>query len=78
MPGLVRRVRNRLLRKHAGQRVLVVTHVTPIKALLGEALGGLAITRRINLDLCSLSRIDYYDGRTVVKLVNEISHLGEL
>lgn len=71
-------VRNRLRKEHDGQRVLVVTHVTPIKALLGEALGGLAITRRINLDLCSLSRIDYYDGRTVVKLVNEISHLGEL
>ena len=70
--------RNSLLRKHSGQRVLIVTHMTPIKALVGEALGGLRISSRINLDLCSLSRIDYHDGRTVVKLVNEISHLGAL
>lgn len=71
-------VRNQLLARHSGQRILVITHVTPIKALLGEALGGLRISNRINLDICSLSRIDYHRGRTVVKLVNETSHLGEL
>lgn len=71
-------VRNRLLRTHKGERVLVVTHMTPIKALVGEALGGMRVANRINLDLCSLSRVDYHEGRTVVKLVNEISHLGEL
>ncbi|WP_194291412.1 bifunctional RNase H/acid phosphatase [Cumulibacter manganitolerans] len=71
-------LRNRLIRRHEGERVLIVTHMTPIKALIGEALGGLRIASRINLDLCSLSRVDYHDGRTVVKLVNEISHLGAL
>ncbi|GAB3302929.1 bifunctional RNase H/acid phosphatase [Epidermidibacterium keratini] len=71
-------LRNSLLREYADQRVLVVTHVTPIKSLLGEALGSAKAAGRINLDLCSLSRIDYYEGRTVVKLVNEISHLGSL
>lgn len=71
-------LRNELLRRHRGGRVLLVTHVTPIKSLIGEALGGLKIASRINLDLCSLSRIDYHDGRTVVKLVNEVSHLGEI
>ena len=71
-------LRNSLLREYADQRVLLVTHVTPIKSLLGEALGSAKAAGRINLDLCSLSRIDYFEGRTVVKLVNEISHLGSL
>ena len=70
--------RNELIKRHKRQRILLVTHVTPIKSLIGEALGGLPIARRINLDLCSLSRIDYHEGRTVVKLVNEVSHLGEI
>ncbi|WP_243837861.1 bifunctional RNase H/acid phosphatase [Cumulibacter soli] len=70
--------RNELLERHKYERILIVTHVTPIKSLLGEALGGLKIASRINLDLCSLSRIDYHRGRTVVKLVNEISHLGDI
>lgn len=70
--------RNVLLKRHEGERILLVTHVTPIKSLIGEALGGLKVAGRINLDLCSLSRIDYHDGRTVVKLVNEVSHLGDI
>lgn len=77
----VERARQRLTAKYAGQRVLVVTHMTPIKALLGDALGSTAAVRRINLDLCSLSRVDYVAGeraRSVVKLVNEISYLGSL
>ena len=77
----VERARHRLTTKYAGQRVLVVTHMTPIKALLGDALGSAAAVRRINLDLCSLSRVDYVAGerpRSVVKLVNEISYLGSL
>ncbi|PRZ41310.1 putative phosphoglycerate mutase [Antricoccus suffuscus] len=77
----VERARRRLTDKYAGQRVLVVTHMTPIKALLGDALDSAAAVRRINLDLCSLSRVDYIAGerpRSVVKLVNEISYLGSL
>lgn len=71
-------LRNELLQRHKRERVLLVTHVTPIKSLIGEALGGLKIASRVNLDLCSLSRIDYHNDRTVVKLINEVSHLGEI
>jgi broad specificity phosphatase PhoE len=56
--------------------VVVVTHVTPIKLLLRQALaGGPEILYRLHLDLASLSIADFYpDGGASVRLVNDTGH----
>ena len=68
--------RDAVLAAHAGRTVVVVSHVTPIKMLLRDALGGGAeILYRLHLDLAGLSEIEYYpDGGTSVRLVNDTSH----
>ncbi|GEL19927.1 hypothetical protein PA7_37640 [Pseudonocardia asaccharolytica DSM 44247 = NBRC 16224] len=57
--------------------VVVVSHVTPIKMMLCEALGaGPSILYTLHLDLASLCVADFYpDGGTSVRLVNDTSHL---
>ncbi len=73
----VRRVRARIITEHAGETVLVVSHVTPIKTLLRLALdAGPGILYRLHLDLASLSIAEFYpDGASSVRLVNETSYL---
>ncbi|RDH75824.1 bifunctional RNase H/acid phosphatase [Mycolicibacterium moriokaense] len=73
----VHRVRGRIIAEHAGQTVLVVSHVTPIKTMLRLALdAGPAILYRLHLDLASLSIAEFYpDGASSVRLVNETSYL---
>ncbi len=73
----VARVRGRIISEHAGETVLVVSHVTPIKTLLRLALdAGPAILYRLHLDLASLSIAEFYpDGASSVRLVNETSYL---
>jgi probable phosphoglycerate mutase len=70
--------RERVVETWSGKTVVVVSHVTPIKALLREALDAPAhVLYRIHLDPASLSTIDWYDGGAgVVRLVNDTSHLG--
>ncbi|SFE53897.1 probable phosphoglycerate mutase [Actinopolyspora alba] len=70
-------VRNRLLWDYAGRTIVLVTHVTPIKALLRMALGaGPELFYRLHLDLASLSVAEFYpDGNASVRLVNDTSHL---
>ncbi|MGB3353489.1 MAG: bifunctional RNase H/acid phosphatase [Mycobacterium sp.] len=67
----------RLIAEHAGQSVLVVSHVTPIKTLLRMALdAGPAILYRLHLDLASLSIAEFYpDGAASVRLVNQTAYL---
>ncbi|MGH4019980.1 MAG: bifunctional RNase H/acid phosphatase [Pseudonocardiaceae bacterium] len=74
----VRRVRDELLAAHGGAAVVVVTHVTPIKALLRMALDvGPSLFHRLHLDLASLSIAEFYpDGPASVRLVNDTSHLS--
>ena len=57
-----------LLEQHRGARILAVSHVTPIKTLLRDALGvGPELLFRLHLDLASLSIAEYYpDGGAVV------------
>jgi broad specificity phosphatase PhoE len=57
--------------------VLVVSHVTPIKLLLGAALEATeAALFRLHLDTASVSVADFYaDGHASVTLVNDTSHL---
>lgn len=69
--------RSDLVDRYRGRRVLAVSHVTPIKSLLREALGvGPELLFRLHLDLASLSIAEYFpDGGSVVKLVNDTGHL---
>jgi broad specificity phosphatase PhoE/ribonuclease HI len=73
----VQRARARIISEHAGETVLVVSHVTPIKTLLRLALdAGPGILYRLHLDLASLSIAEFYpDGASSVRLVNETSYL---
>jgi ribonuclease H / adenosylcobalamin/alpha-ribazole phosphatase len=70
--------RRRLVAAYAGQTLVVVSHVTPIKAMLREALDAPAHALfRIHLDPAALSQVDWYDdGVGVVRLANDTSHLG--
>ncbi len=76
----VARVRARIIAEHAGETVLVVSHVTPIKTMLRLALdAGPGILYRLHLDLASLSIAEFYpDGAGSVRLVNETSYLSSL
>ncbi|WP_375474842.1 bifunctional RNase H/acid phosphatase [uncultured Jatrophihabitans sp.] len=73
----VLRARDALLSAHAGQTVVVVTHVTPIKVLVRFALDAPPVALyRLHLDTASVSIVDYYvDGNCSVRLVNDTSHL---
>ncbi|MGH3905458.1 MAG: bifunctional RNase H/acid phosphatase [Pseudonocardiaceae bacterium] len=73
----VRRVRDQLISEHGDATLVVVTHVTPIKALLRMALdAGPALLYRLHLDLASLSIAEFFpDGPASVSLVNDTSHL---
>lgn len=73
----VRGALHRMIAEHAGETVLVVSHVTPIKTLLRTALdAGPAILYRLHLDLASLSIAEFYpDGAASVRLVNQTAYL---
>ncbi|KII00321.1 acid phosphatase [Streptomonospora alba] len=74
----VAETRDKLLARHAGRTVLVVSHVTPIKVLLQQAL--LAPPEalfRMHLDVGCLSRIDCFtDGPMLVRSLNDTGHLS--
>ena len=73
----VRAARERLMAAHLRQTVLVVSHVTPIKTLLTEALlAPPAAMYRMHLDVGAFSEIDWYtDGPAVVRSLNDTAHL---
>ncbi|WP_067832190.1 bifunctional RNase H/acid phosphatase [Actinomadura kijaniata] len=78
---VARRVRSsldRLRERHGGRTVLVVSHVTPIKLLVREALGApLASLYRMHLDTAALSSIAWYaDGPASLRSFNDTHHLG--
>lgn len=68
--------RDAILARYPGGTVVVVSHVTPIKMLLRDALqGGPEILYRLHLDLAGLSEADFYpDGGASVRLVNDTGH----
>jgi ribonuclease H / adenosylcobalamin/alpha-ribazole phosphatase len=74
----VRLAREKLLATYAGGTVVVVSHVTPIKTLLRQALDAPPhALYRLYLDTASLSTTDWWaDGQAVVRLFNDTSHLG--
>ena len=65
-----------ILAEFPGATVVVVSHVTPIKMLLRDALqAGPGVLYRLHLDLAALSVVDFYpDGGASVRLVNDTSH----
>jgi broad specificity phosphatase PhoE/ribonuclease HI len=73
----VRRVRDQLISEHGAATLIVVSHVTPIKALLRMALdAGPSLLHRLHLDIASLSVAEFYpDGPATVRLVNDTSYL---
>ena len=73
----VEAARARIVAAHSGGTVVVVSHVTPIKAMVREALDAPAhVLFRVHLDPASLSTIDWYgDGVGVVRLLNDTAHL---
>lgn len=74
----VARARDWIIKRHPGETVVVVSHVTPIKSLLRIALEvGPSLLFRLHLDLASLSVIEFYpDGNTSVRLINDTAHLA--
>ncbi|HVV74780.1 MAG TPA: bifunctional RNase H/acid phosphatase [Mycobacteriales bacterium] len=74
----VQAARERTIAAHPDAKILVVTHVTPIKLLLRDALDApLHTVFRIHIDPASVSLIDWRaEGSSVVRLVNDISHLN--
>jgi probable phosphoglycerate mutase len=73
----VRRAVRRLQERYAGQQIAVVSHVTPIKLLLRDALAaGDSFLYRLYLDPAGLSVVDSWpDGGVAVRTVNETAHL---
>lgn len=75
--GRVSAARDRLLAQHAGQTVLVVSHVVPLRTLVRLALGAPPESLfRMELAAASLSAVAYRaDGAASVQLLNDTRHL---
>ena len=73
----VARARRRIAERYGTGTFLVVSHVTPVKALLRQGIGcGFELFTRLHLDLASLSVAEFYaDGPSSVTLVNDTAHL---
>jgi ribonuclease H / adenosylcobalamin/alpha-ribazole phosphatase len=67
----------RLVERHQGRKLVLVSHVTPIKTLLCRALlAPPAAMYRMHLDTASLCEIEWFgDGPAVVRSMNDVSHL---
>ncbi|MDE3725218.1 histidine phosphatase family protein [Nocardiopsis sp. N85] len=70
--------RDALVSRHRGRTVLVVTHVTPIKVLVQQALTApLSALYRMHLDTAALTEVDVYaDGPMVMRSFNDTAHLA--
>jgi probable phosphoglycerate mutase len=69
---------DRLLARAEPGRVVVVSHVTPMKTVLRHALlAPPAALRRMHLDVACLCEVDWYaDGPSVVRSLNDTGHLA--
>ena len=71
----VTRARLKVQDAHEGQTVLVVTHMTPIKSVIRQALeSGPDTFKHVFLDLASISVIEFYGELGVVRCVNDVAH----
>jgi broad specificity phosphatase PhoE len=82
MVDLGRRVREAceaLLAAAAETDVVVVSHVSPIKAAVAWALGvGDAVAWRLHLDVASICRIAVRPAGPVLVAFNEVAHLAQI
>lgn len=71
--------RDKVAARHRSRKVLVVTHVTPIKALVAQALGApVEALYRMHVDVASVTRVDVFsDGPMLLRSFNDTHHLGE-
>jgi ribonuclease H / adenosylcobalamin/alpha-ribazole phosphatase len=69
---------HRVVAGQAGKRILIVSHVTPIKTLVAAALlAPPPALFRMHLDVAALSEIDWYaDGPAVLRSFNDTAHLS--
>ncbi|WP_341717050.1 bifunctional RNase H/acid phosphatase [Micromonospora sp. FIMYZ51] len=74
------RVVGRLCAAYPGQTVVVVSHVSPIKLLLRDALAASdAFLHRLYLDAAGISIFDRWpDGGLAVRSVNDTAHLADV
>ena len=71
----VTRARLKLQERYEGQTVLLVTHMTPVKSVVRQALGVNAdLFKHLFLDLASISVVDFYGDCGVVRCVNDVAH----
>ena len=72
----MRTTAERFATRYAGASVVAVTHVTPVKALVVDALGAPpSALFRMELSSACFSRITYTGGEACVRLLNDTSHL---
>jgi len=73
----VRRCVSRLFAAYPGRSLIVVSHVTPVKLILRDALAASdAFLHRLYLDPCGVSVVDRWpDGGIAVRTVNDTAHL---
>jgi probable phosphoglycerate mutase len=74
----VRRFVTSVRSTYPGETVVVVSHVSPIKIMLRDALAaGDAFLHRMHLDAAGISVIDSWpDGGVSVRTVNDVAHLA--
>lgn len=71
----VTRARLTLQEQHTGKTILVVTHMTPIKSVVRQALqSGPETFRHVFLDLASISVVEFYGDMGVVRCFNDVAH----
>jgi len=73
----VSRAQQRLVNRHRGMTVCVVTHSRPVASFVASALSApLESLYRLQVDNGSLTELDYYeDGPQVLRTFNDTSHL---
>ena len=73
----VLKAREEVVARFPGERVLVVSHVTPIKVMVAHAVGApLASLYRMELPPCSLSSLAWFpDGNASMFSFAEATHL---
>ncbi|MBI1349863.1 MAG: bifunctional RNase H/acid phosphatase [Actinomycetales bacterium] len=76
----VLRARDRVVARYPGERLLIVAHVTPIKVLVGDAVGApLTSLYRMELPPCSLTSLAWFpDGHSSMFSFAEAAHLRDV
>jgi alpha-ribazole phosphatase len=70
---------SRIIGAHKNETVLVVTHGATLQTIFADILGiGAGAMFRIATGNCGLSIVEFHDGRPLVRLINDESHLARL